>query len=148
MIDLKKFAQAAMLALLTASFVIPTGAEAANSQQTSNTVVPSTTTQVANFSNLGKSNKTSSSGYFNVNTEGYVTVNVSQTHNSDTAYVLYAIVKDRPDGTTTSYGSANLDGNGSFSFTSSKPLPVGEYYIRYNSKRTGRTSGTISVTTP
>ncbi|WP_056490892.1 hypothetical protein [Brevibacillus sp. Leaf182] len=105
---MKKFAQAAMLALLTASFMIPTGVEAANSQQTSNTVAPSTTTQVANFSNLGKSNKTSSSGYFNVNTEGYVTVNVNQTHNSDTAYVLYAIVKDRPDGTTTSYGSANL----------------------------------------
>ncbi|MFA4135305.1 MULTISPECIES: hypothetical protein [unclassified Brevibacillus] len=148
MINLKKFAQAALLALLTASFVIPTGAEAASSQQTSNTVAPASTKQVADYSNLGSNDPTKKSSTFNVTTPGYVTVNVTQNHGTETAYMYYAIVTDLPDGTTTSYGSSNIEGNGSFSFTSSKPLPAGEYYIRYNSKQRGRTSGTISVTTP
>lgn len=144
---MKKLAQAALLALLTASFVIPTGAEAASSQQTSNAVTPASTTQVAKFSQLGKDDRRKSN-YFNVNTAGHITVSVTQNHSTDTAYVYYSIARDRPDGTTTFYGSSNFDGNGSFSFTSKEPLPVGEYYIYFYSKERGRTSGTISVTTP
>ncbi|WGV59068.1 hypothetical protein QIH01_26935 [Brevibacillus brevis] len=148
MTDVKKFAQAALLALLTASFVIPTGAEAASSQQTSNTVVPASTKQVADYSNLGSNDPSGNSATFNVTTPGYVTLNVTQNHGTKTAYMYYSIVTYLPDGTTTSYGSSNIKGNGSFSFTTSKPLPAGEYFIRYKSKQRGRTSGTISVTTP
>ncbi|MED1784677.1 hypothetical protein P4V43_22865 [Brevibacillus fortis] len=148
MTDLKKFAQAALLALLTASFAIPTEAEAASSQQTSNTVAPASTKQVADYSNLGSSDPSMMSAPFNVTTPGYVTFNVTQNHGTKTAYMYYAIVTYLPDGTTTSYGSSNIEGNGSFSFTSSKSLPAGEYYIRYKSKQRGRTSGTIAVTTP
>ncbi|WP_246010984.1 hypothetical protein [Brevibacillus nitrificans] len=146
---MKKFAKVLVLALLTASSVIPSVAFAANTnQQSSNVSIASTTTQVATFTNLKKSTDYQDSKYFYVNTAGYVTVNVTQNNSSYSPIMYYRILRSNGDGTASVFGYAQLEGNGSLSFSSNQELPVGQYYIRFYSKQLGETTGTISVTTP
>lgn len=146
---LKKFAQAALFVLLSTAFVIPSHAMATSTQQSLDAVSPTaTTTQVATFTNLTKGTRFLDSEWFYLNTPGYITVNVTQSNKSYTPIMYYRILRDNPDGTSTFFGTAEITGEGSLSFTSKKELPIGQYYIRFNSNQYGKTSGTISVTTP
>ncbi|MED1794996.1 hypothetical protein [Brevibacillus nitrificans] len=148
---MKKLAKAAALALLTASFVIPSDALAASSQTSSNVVSPaSTTTQILSVSGLGGSDGYVDSKYFYVNTPATLSFTVTQVHNlsSRTANVSYKVLRDNPDGTATFWGYAKFAGNGTFTFTSDPNLPVGQYYVRADSSEQGRTAITVSVTIP
>ncbi|WNC16270.1 hypothetical protein [Brevibacillus brevis] len=146
---MKKFSTFAIAALLSVSFLIPTNALAAGIPTTPDAVrTTSTTTTVLDVTQVGI-NESVESKFFYINTPGTLLVDVTQSINkSYPAKASYLIVKPEPDGTATTWGGSTFEGNGSFSFTSKAPLPVGTYYIKMTSKELGRTSSKVTVTIP
>lgn len=149
---MKKWAQATLIALSSAFFVIPTSAIAVSPNPKSTDMVATTpqTIQVLQFKNLASRDYTDSKR-IKINSPRIITVHVTQKSklSSITPTLTYRILSANGDnGSIASYGYGRFVGKGSFTFTSKKELPAGEYYIRARNTRTGRAVGTVSVTIP
>lgn len=145
---MKLFSKLAIVAVLSASLLIPANALATNNQPSLDVVTPaSTTTQILTVSSLTKDSSVESKNFY-VNAPGTVVFNTTQTNNSYDPSVNYLIVRNDTSGGPVTWGGGTFDGNGSFQFTSKEPLPVGSYYVRAASRQYGKTAITLTVTTP
>ncbi|MED1802831.1 hypothetical protein [Brevibacillus porteri] len=145
---MKKFIQTTLLAF-SAMLVIPTSAIASSTQpQSTEAIAPvSKTTEVLRYTKL-ESRSSLDSKWFDIQSPGKITVHVTQKGrlSSIKPNLTYRILS--ADGSSRSLGTGRFEGSGSFTFTSTKELPVGKYYILVSNTGIGRAVGTVSVTIP